>query len=163
MKVLVLGIGNTLLSDEGVGVHVVNRLLSGYTLPPEVRAVDGGTSGMTLLDDVAACDYLIIVDCGRLDAAPGTVMELFDEAVPAFFQQRISPHQIGLSDLLAGAALIDALPAGLSLIAVEPDSIALGTALTGAGELGCRIALDCVLARLEALGLPPVFRLSEVA
>ena len=163
MRILVLGIGNTLLSDEGIGVHVVNRLLAEYRLPAQVEALDGGTSGMTLLDDVARCEYLVIVDCGRLDAAPGTVREFHGDAVPVFFQQRISPHQIGLSDLLAAAALIDVLPGGLSLIAIEPESIELGIALTANGEQACGEALACVVGRLAELGAAPQLRLSEVA
>lgn len=65
MRILVLGIGNILLSDEGIGVHVVRRLEEGYELPANVGVVDGETSGMDLLDMVAECDHLLIVDCAR--------------------------------------------------------------------------------------------------
>jgi hydrogenase maturation protease len=154
MNILVLGIGNILLQDEGLGVHVVERLQARWLLPRQVQVLDGGTSGMTLLDDIAACDHLLIIDCARLDGPPGTIHEFQGNAVPAFFQQRISPHQIGLSDLMAAAALIDALPGELSLIAVEPESIELGTELTATGERACEAALDLVLKRLGQLGAP---------
>lgn len=163
MNILVLGIGNILLQDEGIGVHVIERLQARHDLPDNVIALDGGTSGMTLLDDLAACEHLLVVDCGRLDLAPGSVREYCGDAVPAFFQQRISPHQIGLSDLLAAAALIDALPAGLSLIAIEPESIELGTAMTATGERACELALACVLDHLAQLGAPAVLRQQAVA
>jgi hydrogenase maturation protease len=163
VNILVLGIGNILLEDEGIGVHVIERLQARHDLPANVVALDGGTSGMTLLDDLAACEHLLVVDCGRLDLPPGSVREFFGDAVPAFFQQRISPHQIGLSDLLAAAALIDALPAGLSLIAIEPESIELGTQMTATGERACELALERVLKRLAALGAPALPRHSEVA
>jgi hydrogenase maturation protease len=153
MRALVLGVGNTLLSDEGVGVRVVERLAADWELPEGVAAVDGGTAGMALLDDLAGADHLIVVDCARLDAAPGTVRVFEGEAAPAFFQQRISPHQIGLCDLLAGAALIGALPKGLTLIAVEPQSMALGLELTPTGEAAASAALALALERLAALGL----------
>ena len=152
MDILVLGIGNILLQDEGIGVHLVERLRAGWRLPAQVRVLDGGTSGMALLDDIAACEHLLIVDCARLDGPAGRVHEFHGEAVPAFFQQRISPHQIGLSDLLAAAALIDAVPAGLSLVAIEPQGIELGTELTEVGERACEDALQRVLARLQQLG-----------
>lgn len=155
MKILVLGIGNILLEDEGIGVHVVDRLQTDYELPVNVTVVDGGTSGMVLLDDIAACQHLLIVDCARLDAPPGTIHEFHGNAVPAFFQQRISPHQIGLSDLLAAAALLDVLPQQLSLIAIEPESIELGTELTATGERACELALDRVVRRLQELGAAP--------
>lgn len=154
MDILVLGIGNILLEDEGIGVHVVERLQSRYWLPENVSVLDGGTSGMTLLDDIAACQHLLIVDCARLDGPPGTVHEFRGNTVPAFFQQRISPHQIGLSDLLAAAALLDELPADLSLIAIEPASIELGMALTAIGEAACEQALARVVDRLRELGAP---------
>lgn len=156
MNILVLGIGNILLQDEGIGVHVVQRLQARWRLPAQVQVLDGGTSGMVLLDDVAACEHLLIVDCARLDGPPGEIHEFQGAAVPAFFQQRISPHQIGLSDLLAAAALMDALPAGLSLVAVEPAGIELGTELTPIGERACEAALECVLARLRRLGVAAV-------
>jgi hydrogenase maturation protease len=162
-NILVLGIGNLLLQDEGIGVHVVERLQTRYRLPENVCALDGGTSGMTLLDDLAACQHLLVVDCGRLDAPPGSVREFFGDAVPAFFQQRISPHQIGLSDLLAAAALIDALPAGLSLIAIEPECIELGTEMSATGERACELALERVIARLNALGAAPTLLQARVA
>ncbi len=155
MEILVLGIGNILLEDEGIGVHVVERLQSRYLLPSNVSVLDGGTSGMTLLDDIAACQHLLIVDCARLDGPPGTIHEFHGNAVPAFFQQRISPHQIGLSDLLAAAALLDALPAELSLIAIEPASVELGMLLTAIGERACEAALDRVVRRLTELGAAP--------
>lgn len=163
VNILVLGIGNILLEDEGIGVHVVERLQARYDLPENVVALDGGTSGMTLLDDLAACEHLLVVDCGRLDLPPGSVREFIGDAVPAFFQQRISPHQIGLSDLLAAAALIDVLPAGLSLIAIEPESIELGTAMTATGERACEAALERVCERLAQLGAPALPRHRQVA
>lgn len=162
-SILVLGIGNVLLQDEGIGVHLIERLQARYRLPDHVRVLDGGTSGMTLLDDLAACEHLLVVDCGRLDLPPGSVREFFGAAVPAFFQQRISPHQIGLSDLLAAAALIDALPAGMSLIAIEPESIELGTEMTATGERACEFALERVLERLRALAAAPALLQARVA
>ncbi|NKB16285.1 MAG: hydrogenase maturation protease, partial [Sphingomonadales bacterium] len=67
MRILVLGIGNILLSDEGVGPHVVGRLADEYLVPDNVEVIDGGTSGMDLLDLVTSVDALVIVDCARLD------------------------------------------------------------------------------------------------
>lgn len=155
MDILVLGIGNILLEDEGIGVHVVERLQAHYLLPGNVSVLDGGTSGMSLLDDIAACQHLLIVDCARLDGPPGTIHEFRGDAVPAFFQQRISPHQIGLSDLLAAAALLDALPDELSLVAIEPESIELGMRMSATGERACDLALQRVVTRLAELGAAP--------
>ena len=101
MRTLVLGLGNILLRDEGVGVRVVEALVERYVLPTEVEVVDGGTAGMDLLNTLAGCDHLLICDAVRISGQPGSVVKLADAQVPALFQTRCSPHQLGLSDLLA--------------------------------------------------------------
>jgi hydrogenase maturation protease len=154
VSILVLGIGNILLGDEGIGPHVVTRLQNDYLLPESVSVVDGGTSGMDLLDMVASHDRLLIVDCAELDSAPGTVRELVGTAVPAFFNNRISPHQIGLSDLLAGAALIGALPGELALIAVQPQSCELDLELSPTAKKAAEEAMQVLLARLASWSVP---------
>ena len=156
MRILVLGIGNVLLSDEGVGPHVAGRLEREYRLPERVSVIDGGTSGMHLLDDIAAADRVVIVDCARLDEGPGTVREIVGEGVPAFFQTRISPHQIGLSDLLAACVLLEVMPAEMALIAIAPESMELGLDLTETGRRAAEAALAMLVARLAAWGAAPV-------
>lgn len=158
MRILVLGIGNILLSDEGVGPYVVNRLTAEFQVPEHVEVLDGGTSGMDLLDCVAAADAMVIVDCARLDEGPGAVREIVGEGVPAYFQMRISPHQIGLSDLLAAAALIDALPQRMALIAIAPENMELGLELSETGERAACKALETLVARLADWGAAPLAR-----
>lgn len=158
MRILVLGIGNILLSDEGVGPHVVGRLADEYLVPDNVEVIDGGTSGMDLLDLVTSVDALVIVDCARLDGGPGTVCEIVGEGVPAFFQTRISPHQIGLSDLLAAAALLDALPRQMALIAIAPENMELGLELSATGRNAAERALCLLVARLGSWGACPMRR-----
>ena len=95
MRIVVLGAGNTLLSDEGLGVRVIERLPLRYSLPPEVGIIDAGTCGMEMLDDLEDLDALIMVDAIRAGKAPGTLIRLTAEAVPVFFRTKLSPHQIG--------------------------------------------------------------------
>lgn len=156
MPIVVLGIGNILLSDEGLGVHVVRRLDARFALPDRVEVIDGGTAGMDLLDRVAGADALVIVDCAALGEPPGTVREIEGAAVPAFFQTRLSPHQIGLSDLLGAVMLLGQMPARLALIAVEPEGMELDLSMTAAGERAAEVALLRLVARLSAWGVPPV-------
>lgn len=158
MRILVLGIGNVLLSDEGVGPYVTGRLEREYRLPDNVAVLDGGTSGMHLLDDIAGAERVVIVDCARLDDGPGTVREIVGEGVPAFFQTRISPHQIGLSDLLAACALLEVMPREMALIAVAPESMELGLELTATGHRAADAALAALVERLTAWGAAPVAR-----
>ena len=128
--VLVLGIGNILMCDEGIGVHVVRTLERQCPPPPGAAVLDGGTSGMDLLDTVADRDHLIIVDAVRTGDPPGTVVLLRDAQVPAFFRTKISPHQLGVSDLLAALALMGRSPVRLTLIGVVPASLDTGLTLS---------------------------------
>ncbi len=156
MRTLVLGLGNILLSDEGVGVHVVEALSARYWLPKEVEVVDGGTSGMDLMETVAACDCLIVADAMRADAPPGTVSRLADDEVRAFFQTRLSPHQLGLCDLLAALTLTDEAPSRVILVGIVPEDLSLGTELSETAAAACDRAVAIVADELAQLGHAPV-------
>lgn len=156
--ILVLGLGNLLLSDEGVGVAVARALVARYSLPETVEVIDGGTSGMDLLDQVDGRRRLIVIDCARLDAAPGTVREIVGEAVPAFFQTRFSPHMIGFADLMAGVALLGGMPDEIAFVGIEPESMELGLDLTPTCAAAAETALALVVARLATWGAAPLER-----
>ncbi len=158
MGILVLGIGNLLLSDEGVGVRVVEALERGFALPPRVEALDGGTSGMELMEVMALRDHLIVVDAVRTGAAPGTVVLLRDNEVPALFTQKISPHQLGLCDVLMALRLTGEFPRRLTLVGIEPASLAPGIGLTAAIERAIPPALAQVLALLAQEGISAIPR-----
>ncbi|MGO8955141.1 MAG: HyaD/HybD family hydrogenase maturation endopeptidase [Rhodomicrobium sp.] len=153
MRAVVLGVGNILLSDEGIGVHAVNALAARYDLPPEVEVIDGGTSAMDCLDRIASSDLLLIADCVRSGREPGSLTRLGDSEIKAFFRTKISPHQVGLSDVLATLALHGLAPARTVLIGAEPKSLALGLELTP--ELAAKLAamVDALAAELSAAGL----------
>jgi hydrogenase maturation protease len=157
MDVLILGLGNLLLSDEGVGVHAVNALARRYRLPEGVEVLDGGTSGMDLLDTIAGRDHLIVCDAIRSDARPGSVERIDGDAIAAFFATRISPHQLGLSEVLANLELLGERPGRVTIIGAVPADLGLGTELSAAGREGMEKSIDCMLAELAGLGvtLPP--------
>ena len=149
---LVLGIGNLLLQDEGVGVHVIRELERRYRVPPGVEILDGGTSGMELLDTMARREHLIVIDAVCTGAAPGTVVQLADAEVPALFRMRVSPHEIGLADVLATLQVTDETPRGISLIGVVPASTELSLELSSTIAACIKPMLAVVVARLAALG-----------
>lgn len=130
MNTLLLGVGNLLLSDEGVGVRAIEALEQRFIFPPEVTLQDGGTSGMELLEVMANRELIIVVDAVRSDSTPGSLFILKDDEVPAFFSQRLSPHQLGLADVLMALRLTDEFPQRLILLGIEPKSLAPGMALT---------------------------------
>jgi hydrogenase maturation protease len=130
MRIVILGVGNILLSDEGVGVRAIEEFKRTYRLPPEVEIIDGGTTGMEMLEDLANATHLIIVDAVRSKKPPATIVRIADEDVPVFFKTKLSPHQIGLSDVLATLALSGEQPGSVTVIGVEPVSLETGMELT---------------------------------
>ena len=106
MRVVVLGVGNLLMSDEGVGVRCVELLERERVLPESVVTIDGGCSTHELLADLENVDLLIIVDAVSTGAAPGTVVRLEGDAIPSAFSNKMSPHQHGINDLLATSRIV---------------------------------------------------------
>lgn len=154
MTVLVLGLGNILLGDEGVGVRVVEALRDGWALPPGVEVVDGGTCGMDLLDVLAGRPNVIIVDAVRTGRPAGSVVRLSGSEVPRFFRTKISPHQLGLSDVLAALDLMGEAPGELCLIGVEPADLGTGLALGPVIDPLVEPLAAMVADELRRLGLP---------
>jgi len=152
VSILVLGIGNVLLTDEGVGVRAINELTRRYVFSDEVELLDGGTAGIELLRYISGRDHLIIIDAMKCDQTPGTVVRVEGDDVPAAFRTRISPHQLGLSDLLAAAMLTDELPKSLVLFGVEPASLDPGLELSEAVEASVGKLLNAVCDELRAFG-----------
>lgn len=134
VKILLLGIGNTLLCDEGVGLHVLQALASGTPLPPEVELLDGGTLSFTLAGPIQDADALIVVDAAQLNAAPGTWQLLRGDAMDAFLlgNRKSSVHEVGLTDLRAIAILAGHWPTQRALVAIQPARVDWGEQLTPA-------------------------------
>lgn len=99
MKVTVLGVGNTLLGDEGVGVHLL-RLLREENLPEEVELLDGGTRGLALFPYLEETTHLLVLDAVGLNGKPGTVVSLKREELRQGPALKFSAHDIALPDLL---------------------------------------------------------------
>ena len=154
MRVVVLGVGNILMSDEGVGVHAVEALANGYDTPDEVEIIDGGTSGMDCLDRIADADLLLIADCMRSkDKAPGTITRLEDGQIDAWFKTKISPHQVGLSDVLAACNFHGMAPKRVVLLGVQPASFDTSMELTPAVAAVLPDLLGRMVTEIEAMGV----------
>ncbi len=129
-KIVVLGVGNIIMSDEGVGVRCVEWLEGGGRLPDGVTTIDGGTSTHELLDLLEDLDLLVIVDAVVAPGPPATVVRLEGDHIPAAFSNKLSPHQHGINDLLANLRLLDRAPRRLVLYGVTPRRIELGLELS---------------------------------
>lgn len=147
MRVVVLGVGNILMSDEGVGVHAVTALAERYDFPECVEIIDGGTSGMDCLDRIADSDLLLIADCMRkAGKLPGDITRIADDEINAWFKTKISPHQVGLSDVLAACCFHGISPKKVVLVGVQPESFETSMELTPK----VAAVLDQVIERLVA-------------
>ncbi|MDO2948333.1 HyaD/HybD family hydrogenase maturation endopeptidase [Aeromonas simiae] len=155
--VLVLGIGNLLLSDEAVGVRAIEALAERYELPPGVDLLDGGTCGMELIGDMAGREHLIVADAVLTGAAPGSVVILRDGEVPALFGRKISPHQLGLADVLSALHLTSEFPTRLTLVGVVPHSVApaIGLSEVVAGSLDTAVAQLVAALAESGIGVTP--------
>jgi hydrogenase maturation protease len=128
---LILGIGNTLLADEGTGIHMLDYLRRHYPELPDVTCLDGGTLSFTLAPYIEAADNLIVIDAAELDAPPGTVDVFSGEDMDRFAgKTKRSVHEVSLGDLLAIAHLTDTLPENRALIAVQPRDVDWGHCLS---------------------------------
>jgi hydrogenase maturation protease len=124
---LVLGIGNTLLTDEGVGIHVVRHLMASHPGLPGVTYMDGGTLSFTLAVPIEEATNLIVVDAAQLHQPPGTLQVFVGEDMDRFLAApRRSVHEVGLMDVMAIVRLTDRLPANRALIGVQPLSLDWG-------------------------------------
>ena len=150
---LVLGIGNVLLGDEGVGVHVVRALGDDIgPLPAGTQLVDGGTLGIELLPLVEDADALVLVDAVALGAPAGTVLCIVGDAIEATLSRHVSPHQVGSADLIAVARLMGVLPERVALVGIQSEFIgfnlqlsnAVAAAVAGAAEQVREIAWQFV-------------------
>jgi len=130
MSILVLGIGNALMNDDGFGVRVIERLQENYRFPAEVTVLDGGTLGLDLLPRLEAADKLLIIDALEMGADTGSVFRLEGEAVPRAFANKLSVHQMGVQDLLAVAELQGYCPSELVIWGVQPGSIEMALTLS---------------------------------
>ena len=150
---LVLGIGNSLLSDDGVGIHVVERLetlrRTDDTLP-RFSARDGGTIGLALLSELEGCDDLVVVDARELGAPAGTVRVFRDADMDRQLTgTKKSAHEVALADLIQAAELAGIAPKRRALVAIQPEITTWGLTPTPAVGEALPIACDSVLEILK--------------
>jgi hydrogenase maturation protease len=145
---LVLGLGNILLRDEGVGVRVV-QALEQMPLPPDVEVFDGATAGVDLLDVLAGRRKVVVIDAIAGDSAPGTVLRLTPDDLVPRHQQGVSLHDLGLLETLALAKQLDLAPEEVIIIGVKPHNVACGLELSAEIARAVPGIIDLVLAELE--------------
>ena len=140
---LILGIGNTLLTDEGAGIHALNLLQSQYSHIPNLIFLDGGTLSFTLASWIEDCKNLVVFDAAELQQPAGTVNTYVGEDMDYFLgHSKRSAHEVGLLDLMDIARITDHLPEQRALIGIQPDTMSWGMKPTPAVEASLQTAVD---------------------
>ncbi len=142
---LILGLGNVLCGDDGIGVVAVTRLAREYEIPEGVRVLDGGTLGLSLLPYVQDAGEAILVDAIAANAPPGSIVHLEGSEVDVAVRQRLSPHQVGVADLMAGLQLSGRGPARITLLGMVPERIELFAGLSEIALAAMERLLHCVV------------------
>ncbi len=149
---MVLGIGNTLLQDEGAGVHAMRQLQREFAGRTDIEFIDGGTLSFSLAGPIGEAGCLLVIDAAELGDKPGTVSVFCDAEMDRFLgaNRKRSVHEVGLLDLLAVAHLTNSLPARRALVGIQPGMVGWGetpsAAVLSALPAACMRAREHILA-----------------
>ena len=148
MTTRVLGLGNPLLGDEGVGLRALEALASAADLPPSVELVDGGTAGLSLVPLLLSADRVLVLDALCAGRPPGTVLRLDGAELGRVAFGKISPHEVGLDDVLAASRLSGG-PREVVVLGIEPESLDLGVGLSAPVENAVGALVSAALRQLR--------------
>jgi hydrogenase maturation protease len=154
-QIMVLGVGNLIFTDEGVGIHVIRKLEERYGFPENVSIQDGGVLGINLLGVISAADHLIVVDAVKNGGKPGDLHRLEGKEIPKRILAKNSLHQVDLLEALTLCQALDKVPETV-IIGVEPKDIeSVGLELTPPVQEKMDSLLEMVLKELDRLGIVP--------
>jgi hydrogenase maturation protease len=157
-SVVVLGVGNTAMQDDGVGVWVLRSLAQAYDLPPHVRLIEAGVIGLDLLPDLKEADHLLVIDAVDRAGPPGMLYRLGPEDLPKSRGSFLSAHDIGMVDLLSWVELLGKRP-HICIIGVQPLEVReVGLELTPPLQKALPLATAAVVKELQALDVKVVER-----
>jgi hydrogenase maturation protease len=147
-KIALIGLGNILMRDEGVGVWAVRALKARGDLPPEVELVDGGTAGLDLLPYIENRQRVLFVDAVNFHREPGYIGVLEHLELPVLFAVKDSLHHLGLMDVLAAAHLLGTSPQEVCLIGIQPQIMETGLKLSPTLMARLPALVECIVERL---------------
>lgn len=149
---VVIGLGNPLMGDDGLGIAALERLRERWDVPAEVELVDGGTWGMNLLPVIESAGRVLLIDAITVGARPGTVVVIPRARLPRYLATKISPHDVDLRDVLALAELRGTLPEQTVAIGLEPARVELASDLSDAVRTSLDDLVSAVVRELAAWG-----------
>ena len=150
-RTVVIGLGNPLMGDDGVGLAALAQLRDEWQLD-DVELVEGATWGLALLPVIEDAERLVLVDAIAAHGRPGDIVELSRDRLPIYLSRKLSPHQVDLRDALAVAELRGRLPNDIVAIGVQPAAVTLGTELSAPVARQLRNLVRAVVAQLERWG-----------
>ena len=151
-KTLVLGIGNTLLSDEGIGVHVLEKLRSSTSVNVQkAEIMDGGTLSFTLAGPIENCEQFIVIDAAELKSEPGTVQVFENQDMDNYIinGNKRSVHEVSLADVMSITLLSGNLPKKRALVGIQPLNIDWGEKPTEAVSAAIPVAITEIESLLD--------------
>ncbi|MEE4166808.1 MAG: HyaD/HybD family hydrogenase maturation endopeptidase [Desulfocapsaceae bacterium] len=153
-KIGILGIGNLIVGDEGFGIHAIRYLEDNYIFPETVILKDGGTAGIYMSPFLEECDPVIVIDVVDIDAEPGSMHYYSTEDVKAGkISTRMSPHQLGLLEVLEICKLRDAAPEQVEFYCVVPQTLETTTALSDVVAPRVKDISELIIKRLQEAGV----------
>jgi hydrogenase maturation protease len=160
-QIMIMGVGFILLSDEGFGVHVLERMRKEYEFPENVSLIDGGVLGLNLLGVISEADHLIVLDVIRNNGTPGDLYRLSGDAIPERIRAKNSLHQIDFLEALTMCQVLDKIPEAV-IIGVEPEDIeTCSLDLTDVTKVKMDAVIRMALEELDRLGVSYRKKVSE--
>ena len=151
-QIAVMGIGNILMQDEGIGVHII-RELEKYDFNPHIALIDGGNMGIDLLPFLDEHNKMIIIDAVDFEKNPGFIDTIENDDILTLFTTKMSLHHLGLKDVLSYAKLLDQTPEELCLIGIQPEKIEMEMQLSKTISSQTDKLTNLVLQKLETWGV----------
>ncbi len=154
LSIGILGIGNLLARDEGFGVHFIKSFLKSYEIPANLNVLDGGTAGIMLAPFIESVKYLFVIDTVALDAEPGSIHCFTDDDVRSGkIAARMSPHQVGLLEILDICKLREKAPDKVEMITIVPEDLETGLGMSKKIEDKIPEITDILLSSLKKLDI----------
>jgi len=152
-SIAVIGIGNILMKDEGVGCHAANLLLSQYEFEPEITIIDAGTTGTDLLPYLEKHSRIIILDAVDFEREPGFIGSIENNDILTRLTTKMSMHHMGITDVLSTAKLLDIVPEQIFLLGMQPKDLSVGMEMTEVVKNRLPRMLEVAVMKLEEWGV----------
>ncbi len=160
-RIVVLGIGNTILCDEGLGVKALERIRERYDFSPKIELIDGGTIGIDLLYFIEGADKLLVFDAVLGDKHPGSLYLFKNEEVKKYFRRKVSMHEIGFQEVLGLLEVKGKEIKEMVVMGIEPKVIDIGTELSPEVEKSMDKLIDMAIGQLRDWGVEVFEKIKE--